>query len=1790
MEKLLNTYKRDKEQLLKLVAVFLMFVFFAAPLAPVFAFDDFSDSDPIFTDSLDTDIVEQSDIADNYSQDEVFSDVEPDISPESNPDDAVSAVDEFKEDILTDIINEEDNEISPEGETNAIGESPSDTSSLSNSLTSQKQLIPELDPATGALVYNYSITVPPGRNGMQPDLKLQYNSQDSVQGSVFGYGWTLNIPYIQRLNKSGSDKLYDPSFPNYFYSSLDGELVNYSGSSYVPKIENGSFNKYVFSENKWLVTTKDGAEYKFGYNTSSQQNNSASPSDTYKWMLQEVRDTNGNYISYLYFKDAGQIYPLSIKYTNNGAAEGIFKVSFQRIARTDNAVSHATGFAVNSNYLINEINVRANNDWVRKYILSYEKSQDTNRSLLKSITMSGKNNIGNIISLPETSFDYQSSSVTNWIPADTYWNFPNPASDFQVSAGNNLESYSPDLNADGLPDLVTLIARFRVEGDIYQYKRDAEFLNTGHGWTPQLNEWKLPGSSSWGLPSYFFDEFGVCDCGLGEVYFPDLNADGLPDLVERVGVDGYPPDDLNNTFTNHIYINNGHGWSQANPSWKLPDIPSGLYPINPWSWQKYFVDLNGDGLSDFIQIIKVDAEPDNSSPYFEFKEFVYINNGSGWTEANSSWNLKPMNFWLNNWHAGNSTVIDLKFPDLNGDGLADMVISHKGDILPNGPEYPGGENSDIYINNGSGWTQAGSEWNFPKPQDSSILKSQIVDFNNDGFPDLVENFYLNNTNQRIGYINNGNGWNLPYIFFGYTNDKWVLVSWNTMQSINSMPQFTDFNGDGLEDLVEIRKTSHAVNKDFEYINTGSKQDLLSQITYPQGGNTTVNYKTTAQYTDGLGNPANKSPYLIFTVNKIITNDGLENDISSSYQYTGGHYYYNNPTDRKFAGYDLVAETDLAGNITKTYYHTANESDSARGEFQDNYFKIGKPYRIEKYDSAGNLYQAVVNKWDSYDLASGSKFVKLVQSVNYTFDGNATHRDTAESYIYDNSNGNLTQKIQWGEVAGQDNGTFSDIGQDKFTTNYTYANEAFSIKYQVSGAATFDQNGNKVKERLYHYDSLPLGILSKGNLTKQEDWKSGATYINNQKTYNSYGLMQSSTDPRGKITQYSYDAYNLYPAAVTNALNHVSQYKYDYSSGQITQKIDPNTRVFQYVYDGLGRLTEEKQPDLITPSTLVAKTTYVYTDTPNAVSVKKSDYLDGSNIVDSYVYFDFLGRKIQERAEAEDSNFTVKDYVYNSLGLLEKESLPYFSTGQIRTSPTGDYNLYTNYIYDPIGRIYKSTNSVGAVTNYYQDWKLIIYDVNNKIKYLYKDAYGNLIQVDEHNSGNIYSTFYNYNYLGNITKITDALGNIRSFTYDGLGQRLTAEDLHAPFDATFGVWKYGYDDAGNLTQKISPNNQTVNYTYDNINRQLTEDYTGSIGIDVVNTYDRGADGKGRLTGFSSSNLIQNNTYNALGFLKTESKIMSAVVGGYLTAYDYDRQGNQITIANPDNSQVKNIYNSAGLIDKIQRKERADVNFIDVVNNIDYSPTAEATVISYANGVVTSNNYDAAKLYRLNNKITAVAGGINGQNLSYIYDAIGNIVKIVDASDNIASKTSQYVYDDLYRLISANITNVAAGQSAYSQTFSYDAIGNILTKNETIGANPTIVYAYSYAGNTGNNYANPHALTSISNGASTTNFTYDNNGNMTTEIYSVGSQRDYKKSHTFDYNNRLVKSSIYNTAIPAGSAIITYGYDPSGQRIKYSNGATTTFYPTKFYNADSAAATPKITKHIFADSQDIATIEG
>lgn len=556
------------------------------------------------------------------------------------------------------------------------------------------------------------------------------------------------------------------------------------------------------------------------------------------------------------------------------------------------------------------------------------------------------------------------------------------------------------------------------------------------------------------------------------------------------------------------------------------------------------------------------------------------------------------------------------------------------------------------------------------------------------------------------------------------------------------------NGDGSPDILNTsagQGNPPPVRSIANFNNTHTPVDILSSITLSGGGQVSAAYKPSTQYLDGSGNLLNPSlPLVIETVSQVTVNDGSGNTATTNYSYSGGSYYFNSSSflDRKFAGFSTITKTDPAGHTTKTYFHQGNGSDSNHGEYGDEYWKIGKPYRAEVANSSGSIYAKTINKWDSYNLGNGRKFVKLAQTVNLAYDGDSPHRDAAESYTYDNIYGNQSQKVQWGEVIGSDDGTFADTGTDRFTTSYTYAaNAGAYIVGLLSQATTTDQTNTKIRETKNYYDTVALGSVTLGNLTRQENWKNLTAYTHITKSYNAYGLVTQDKDERDKATNYIYDGYNLYPITVTNPLNQITRYTYNYPSGQVKQITDPNKFIFQNAYDGLGRLTSQLQPDLASPTTLVTKTSYSYTDDSGVVSVKRTDYLDATNTTDGYVYFDGLGRKLQERKAAEGGNFATRDYAYNNRGLLDKESLSYFSSGSARTTATSNNTLYITYGYDALQRVIGITNAVGTTTNVYNDWKLTVTDPRNKSKNFYKDAYNHLIKVEELNSGNTYTTSY-----------------------------------------------------------------------------------------------------------------------------------------------------------------------------------------------------------------------------------------------------------------------------------------------------------------------------------------------------------------------------------------------------------------------------------------------------------------
>jgi RHS repeat-associated protein len=191
-------------------------------------------------------------------------------------------------------------------------------------------------------------------------------------------------------------------------------------------------------------------------------------------------------------------------------------------------------------------------------------------------------------------------------------------------------------------------------------------------------------------------------------------------------------------------------------------------------------------------------------------------------------------------------------------------------------------------------------------------------------------------------------------------------------------------------------------------------------------------------------------------------------------------------------------------------------------------------------------------------------------------------------------------------------------------------------------------------------------------------------------------------------------------------------------------------------------------------------------------------------------------------------------------------------------------------------------------------------------------------------------------------------------------------------------------------------------------------------------------------------------------------------------------------------------------------------------------------------------------------TSPSGYTKIQDLTYTYDSVGNITKIVDNADTNTKKTVDYSYDDLSRLLSASSTNAVA-HGNFKHVFAYTAIGNLASSTTAGGP-------YAYAGNTGSLYANPHAATTIA----TTSLTYDQNGNTTAVGSALGTT-----TYTWNFKNQM-------TQVTGTTTLATFGYDHTGDRVKLVEGGTTTYFPSVQYEVSGGTAK----KYIYLGDQLVA----
>ena len=180
------------------------------------------------------------------------------------------------------------------------------------------------NPVTGTS--SFSIPLPVSRaRGLEPQLSLSYDS-GSGNGPC-GLGWNLSVAAISRKTEKGLPQYLDLEDSDTFVIAGSEDLVpllketagnwqtvsavkelsgiNWEVKLYRPRIE-GAFSKIERWRNPdsgiiwWRTTSANNVTSVFGYSTSARIVDPENPSKIFKWLLDCIYDDKGHYTQYVY--------------------------------------------------------------------------------------------------------------------------------------------------------------------------------------------------------------------------------------------------------------------------------------------------------------------------------------------------------------------------------------------------------------------------------------------------------------------------------------------------------------------------------------------------------------------------------------------------------------------------------------------------------------------------------------------------------------------------------------------------------------------------------------------------------------------------------------------------------------------------------------------------------------------------------------------------------------------------------------------------------------------------------------------------------------------------------------------------------------------------------------------------------------------------------------------------------------------------------------------------------------------------------------------------------------------------------------------------------------------------------------------------------------------------------------------------------------------------------------------------------------------------------------------------
>jgi len=1251
---------------------------------------------------------------------------------------------------------------------------------------------------SGTASHSVPLAAPPGRAGFAPSLALQYNSGAGMDW--FGMGWRVDLPFIQRQTERGLPRYRD--FPGDVPDAGDADrIVDWTGEELV-FIGNGVFRKEHESDFTRYARMGDGWE--------------ARRSDGVRmWFgsgpASQVSDGEGRVFRWLI---EGMEDPNGnrILFTHE-ALDDTRQLYCRRIEY--NQPSSGEGMAVVFEYEERPDPVL---DYRPTFLLATryrctEIRMTEGGSLVRAYRLayaatSDVQPHSLLASITQVGRDGVSTlppasfTYTTFDPADARTFGMDGAPTLRLGDGGELF----DVTGNGLPDIID------TRDTVHDY-----FLNLGpdgNGLVKWSGRLEMQGVTP---PAGFQDD---------NTQVADLDGDAVSELLVLAGNDIL------------CFVLEGEDTARG---WRHDRE----YPNTDFRFDNpnvRLVDLNGDR--------KVDALRTDSLDFVAW----YSEPNDRWSAAEVQPSPAPGIQFANG---------DLQLADMNGDRLLDLVRVLN-DVLVYYPSMGFGRFGPpvVYSNSPFG-ANAPSDYH-------------LIDVNGNGLSDVV--LRVGGGSQVRVWLNKGVD---PHnLSAGLLADPFNVSG--PYADGNTQVRAADMNGNGSVDLLFNTFPSGGPDT-FAFLDfaPGEQPYQLKQITNGIGLTTTLHYRSTTEYMllDEERDTAweSKLPTPFSVLSRIETNDGVNPPYVTDFHYSDPYYDPDRMEFRGFAGAEMWERGDASAPTLATVhrFHTG---------FEEPDVLKGRPISIEYREGGvdGPLYHRETMEWVTTTLLHGKDGdarlvyfahagreqkeivekgvglpVILERTATYFFDKEAKDGDFSGSGVIER-----TVELNKGRLDGDWND--ERRVETIFSSAYPSGRNpgTWILDRTVETKVTDETETMLASHQRNFYDGQALGGISKGNLTKTEDWVEGGHFVSSiRNDYDAHGNVIAQYDPNfgtapGHFREFVYDSqYQTFPeqeiihtGSAGSPL--VMRAAYDAGWGVMTSSTEFNGHVSTYQYDAFGRLI-----GIVRPGDLASHPTEVY-DYQLAQTVSDGRTVNwietrlretpGGGSVDSRTFFDGMGRAIMTRSQGETpGQVVVTDTVqFNSRGTPWRTHLPYFDTGSLAyAAPDFSAAPFITQEYDALGRETRTEQPDGTfarvvnepLARFIQDEEQtnpasphagcgtrMVYDgllgEEEDVGRL-REVHEIVKLTDDGRPGELttWVTQYEYDLRDLMTGYTDAQGNVKRAIYDGL-RRLTRIE-----DPNMGWVNFEYDDAGNLLRRSDVRGQVLEYTYDGANRRLSEAY-------------------------------------------------------------------------------------------------------------------------------------------------------------------------------------------------------------------------------------------------------------------------------------------------------------------------------------------------------------------------------